>query len=50
MIGSESIGFSGSQFRLVVETINNPAGELAFCSAEAPPTWAPASPSDSLAA
>ena len=30
MIGSESIGFSGSQFRFVVETLNNAAGELAF--------------------
>ena len=32
MIGSESIGFSGSQFRFVVETLNNAAGELAFGS------------------
>ena len=30
MIGSESIGFSGSQFRFVVETLNNAAGELAL--------------------
>ena len=30
MIGSESIGFSGSQFRFVVETLNDATGELAF--------------------
>jgi len=30
MIGAESIGFFGSQFRFVVETLNNAAGELAF--------------------
>lgn len=32
MIGSESIGFSGSQFRFVIETLNDAAGELAFRS------------------
>lgn len=30
MIGSEPIGFSGSQFCFVVESLNNAAGELAF--------------------
>jgi len=30
MIGSEAIGFSGTQFRLVVEALNNAARELAF--------------------
>jgi hypothetical protein len=30
MKGSESIRFSGSQFGLGVETLHNPAGELAF--------------------
>ena len=30
MIRSKSIGFSGSQFRFVVEVFNNTTGELAF--------------------
>lgn len=39
MIGSDSMHFSGSQFRFVVEALNNASGNLSFCPKPVQQQW-----------